>query len=356
MVACALITCIFLIGAARGFADSVTTQERSVTKLADGVYDIRHPDAPDGNVNGNTTVIIGSRTVFVVDSCFVLSEARRDIEQIRRWTDKPVRYLLNTHWHNDHNMGNGLYAAAFPAMDIIAHSETKANMYRTPTTPGRFVKYVEQRKQQLASGHDAGGKPLTDAQIKHLRKSLAGKIQLLEELQTFVPQMPTATFDNRLDIDLGGRAVQVLFLGRGTTPGDAVVYLPKEKIVVAGDLLTHPVLFTYDGYPAEWARTLERLGQLDVEIIVPGHGDVLHDKKFLYLCRDFLDAAATQVHDRLSDLSSSSENPPLEDVRKGVDLSRFRPEFAGNDQEAGQQFDDAAAALVKVLYQREQLK
>jgi len=84
------------------WADSIATHERTVTKLAEGIYEIRHPDAPDTFPQGNTTVIIGDRGVFVVDSCLLPSSARQDIAQIKQWTDKPVLFLLNTHWHFDH--------------------------------------------------------------------------------------------------------------------------------------------------------------------------------------------------------------------------------------------------------------
>jgi cyclase len=82
--------------------DSVATPQRTVTKLAEGVYEIRHKDPPDHYMNGNTVVIIGDSGVLVVDSCYLPSSAREDIAQIRQWTNKPVRYLFNTHWHNDH--------------------------------------------------------------------------------------------------------------------------------------------------------------------------------------------------------------------------------------------------------------
>jgi Metallo-beta-lactamase superfamily len=88
-----------IVAAASCFADTVTTHERTVTRLADGIYEIRHPDAPDTFPQGNTTVIIGERGVFVVDSCLLPSSAREDIAQIKKWTDKPVMFLLNTHWH-----------------------------------------------------------------------------------------------------------------------------------------------------------------------------------------------------------------------------------------------------------------
>src|SRR3954469_18982000 len=86
-------------------ADSTETKERTTSKLADGIYEIRHPDAPDSFPQSNTTVIIGEKSVLVVDSCLLPSTTRQDIEQIRKWTDKPVTYLLNTHWHFDHTLG-----------------------------------------------------------------------------------------------------------------------------------------------------------------------------------------------------------------------------------------------------------
>src|SRR5438477_6977428 len=88
--------------------------ERTISKLADGVYEIRHKNAPDAFTQSNTTVVIGDREVLVVDSCYLPSSAREDIAQIRQWTNKPVRYLLNTHWHFDHTLGNGVYAQEFP--------------------------------------------------------------------------------------------------------------------------------------------------------------------------------------------------------------------------------------------------
>ena len=84
--------------------DSGKSLKRTVTKLADGIYTIRHKDAPDTFPQGNTTVIIGDREVLVVDSCYLPSSAREDIADIRTWTNKPVRYLVNTHWHFDHTM------------------------------------------------------------------------------------------------------------------------------------------------------------------------------------------------------------------------------------------------------------
>src|SRR5271169_2317101 len=90
---------VFLLASLAGAASWVTT-ERTVSKVADGVYVIIHKDAvSEGSPQGNTTVIIGDRGVFVVDACFLTGSAEEDIAEIRRLTPKPVRYLLNTHFH-----------------------------------------------------------------------------------------------------------------------------------------------------------------------------------------------------------------------------------------------------------------
>ena len=89
---------IWLVAAPPLLADSAASNQRKVTKLAEGIYEIQHKDSPDHFTEGNTVVVIGESGVLVVDSCYLPSSAREDIAQIRQWTNKPVRYLLNTHW------------------------------------------------------------------------------------------------------------------------------------------------------------------------------------------------------------------------------------------------------------------
>jgi cyclase len=90
-----------------------------------------------------------------------------------------------------------------------------------------------------------------------------------------------------LDLDLGGRIVELKFLGRGNTNGDGVAYLPNEKILATGDLVDHPVPYLRGGFPAEQIATLEKLKAIDAETLVPGHGDVLHGKEYVQLEIDF---------------------------------------------------------------------
>jgi len=346
---------IMLLGAVIHLPAQAETK-RTVTELATGVYEIEHRDADDGFVNGNTTVIIGDRQVFVVDSCFLPSYAREDIAQIRKWTDKPVAFLLNTHFHNDHNIGNRVYLDAFPALTIIAHAETKKEMdMYGPSSASRVEKTNARFQEILASGKARGGRALTAEEITQLKDALAIRMPITEELKGVKFQSATLTFEEGFTVDIGNREVQVRFLGRGNTPGDAVVYLPKEKIVVAGDLIVHPIPYMYDGYPSEWIQTLDRMGRLDATTVVPGHGPVMHDKTYLYLMRDVMQAAIDQMNTQLRG-SGPAMSKTLDDVKGGVDLSSFRERFTGGDKDLIPAFDDMVSHLVKLVFEEASLR
>src|SRR5580704_7164971 len=269
-----------LLALTPAFADSSSVAERSVTKLADGIYVIRHKSAPNGFPQGNTTVVIGERDVFVVDSCYLPSSAREDIAQIRQWTDKPVRYLLNTHWHADHTRGNGTYVETFPSISIISQTATreliKGNYADHPENAVMIVQRdVGVYRRYLEAGKTDDGTALTEDDKKQLQGILAGTDAVAAEFKGLVPRLPNVTFDRELDLDLGNREVQIKFLGRGNTAGDAVVFVPKEKILVAGDLVVHPGPYMGSGFPTEWSKTLGKMIEMDPQIIVPGHGEIL---------------------------------------------------------------------------------
>ena len=330
--------------------------ERKVTPLAAGVYEIQHQDAGDGFASGNTTVIIGDRQVFVVDSCFLPSAAREDIAQIRQWTDKPVAFVLNTHFHNDHNLGNRAYMDAFPAVTIIAHAETKKDMdLFGPGSEGREEKTNASLQQMLDSGKSQDGKPLSAEDREQIKTALDRRKPGMDELKAVKFQSATLTFDHDFAIDLGNHEVQVKFLGRGNTAGDAVVYLPREKIVVAGDLLVYPIPYIYDGYPTEWIQTLQNLSQLEADTIVPGHGPVMHDKTYVLLLRDLMKSAVEQMNAKLAQ-AGPAMFLTIDDVKGSIDLTSFQQRFAGNNKDLIAAYNDMTANLVKVLFEQASLR
>lgn len=352
-----------LVSASRSFAallivlSTVITKtygqsERTVTKLSDGIYEIEHA----GQGGGNTTVIIGDRQVFVVDAGFLPSAANEDIAQIRKWTDKPVSFLLNTHFHNDHNFGNRVYMDAFPALTIIAHTETKKDMDRFgPGSAARIEKYVQRLKQMLDSGKTSDGTSLTADDIKEVKSEWTRSNSELNELKSIKFQSATLTFQHDFTIDLGNREVQIKFLGRGNTAGDAIVYLPKEKIVVTGDLVVYPIPFMYDGYPNEWIETLQKLIQLDAGTIVPGHGPIMHDKEYIRLICDLQKSAVDQMNDKLSQ-SLPAMFQTLDKVKDSIDLNSFRQHFTHGNKELDASFDEMVNRLVKIVFHEASLR
>ena len=328
-------------GARYSFA---TETGRVVTRVADGVYVIRHPDDVMGT--GNSTVIVGDREVFVVDSEFFPAMAREDIAQIRQWTDKPVGYVLNTHFHNDHNNGNRAYMDAFPGLAIIAQVETKKDM--DLIQPGN-IERARVDFNNFAQGKHGDGRPFSAEEKKELAPSAPELEQAAKDFKELTYQPPTLTFIDEIDIDIGNREVRVKHLGRGNTPGDAIVYLPKEKIIVAGDLLVHPVPYAFDGYPSEWVTTLQKMAQLDAQTIIPGHGPVMHDKSYLYLVTDLMKSAVEQVREGIRKAGHPGFYS-VEKIKSGIDLSPFKPKFAGDDKDIGAQFDTMAEHLVNLSF------
>ena len=331
-------------------ASAMGQPKRTVAQLADGIYEIQHEP------NGNTTVVIGDRQVFVVDSGFRPSSAREDIAQIRQWTDKPVAFVLNTHFHNDHNLGNRVYMEAFPALTIIAHTETKKDM--DLFGPGSLNREERSRARLLEmenTGTGPDGKELDDSGKQQVKDAIANVDAVIAELKDYKFQSATLTFDHDFTIDLGNREVQVKFLGRGNTSGDAVVYLPGERIVMTGDLVVHPIPYLYDGYPVEWIETLEKLAALDAGTIVPGHGSVMHDKTHILLIRDLLKSAVDQMNQKLRQTGPALARN-LDEVKGAVDLSPFRHRFAGDDKDLGDEFDDEASRLIKLVFEEASLR
>lgn len=336
-------------------ADTVTTGETTARELARGVYTIRHADPTADFPDGNTTVIVGSRAVLVVDSGYLPSTARADIARIRGWTERPVRYLLNTHWHNDHVSGNQAYRQAWPGVEIVAHEETRrmiegriaSYLRRFAAAASPFDRQREAWRRTARDGVDGDGKAVSPEQRRAaadaLRRAEAAAMEFSEA--TVVP--PSLTFEHQLRIDLGDRIVELRHAGRGNTGGDVVAWLPAERILVAGDLVAHPVPYAFGGYPAEWAATLRRLAELGPELIVPGHGDVQRGTGYLRRVADLVDSVRAQITAQLDQRGSAFT---VDEALKTIDLAAAKREFAGDDADNQAFFDAAIASLIRIAY------
>jgi glyoxylase-like metal-dependent hydrolase (beta-lactamase superfamily II) len=228
-----------------------------LTKLSDNVYAyVGSSDAsPSHSFAANAGIVIGSDSVLVVDTLISAKEGERFLADIRKVTPKPIKYVVNTHTHLDHALGNCVFAKLGATV----------------------VSQVADRDYLAASGariiENAGHYGLT-----------------AEEMAGTEIALPTLAFGDKLEIDLGGERVILLHPAPSHTAGSLVVLIPRQKLLFAGDILFtdfHP--FLADGDFAGWEKSLDALLALDVERIVPGHGplsgkpDLLAMKEYLVL-------------------------------------------------------------------------
>jgi cyclase len=237
-------------------------------KITEGVY---HAVGTGSIVvMSNATIVEGDRDVLVVDSHVTPGGAWALQEELKAITPKPIRWVVNSHYHFDHSHGNQIYG---PEVQIIGHDFTRAQMVagKSQDSPARefFVggipNTIKTLEGRLATAADAKAK----AQIE---EALAVQRNHLEGVNAVKPTPPTMTLSQSMTLHLGAREVRLLFLGRGHTAGDVVVYLPKERIVATGDLLVNGTSYMGDAFFTEWINTIEALKGVDFETVLPGHG------------------------------------------------------------------------------------
>lgn len=251
---------------------------------------------PEAMLNCNAAVIINADHVLVVDSHSKPSAARALIGQIRKEiTDKPVRYVVNSHFHWDHAQGNLAYPTAFKNVEIVSSTATREWLAREGAP--RLQQSLAEIPQQIAALRAEAEKVKTQANDKH--KQLLAQIAELEsyrkEMNPPPITLPSVTFDQRLVLHRDGKEIHLLFLGRGHTAGDVVVYIPSEKVVATGDLMHGVLPYIADGYPDEWPRTLSALEELDFNRVSPGHGSVQEGKTILANFRGYLEEITEAV-------------------------------------------------------------
>jgi cyclase len=293
--------------------------------VADGVY------AAIGK-NGafcNAAVIVNGADALVVDTHLRPLWAHDLIQQLKGITDKPVRYVVDTHWHPDHVQGNEAYVNVFgPTVEYLAQHNTREDMIHKaiPSIQDSLhdvPEAIAKMEKSLADGKDGQGQPLTPESRSALQAQIADQKVYLEELKKMQITLPTITFERSLYLHkTGDRTIQVLYFGKGHTRGDVVVFLPKEKVVATGDLLTGGIPFMRDGYPVEWVTTLESVQKLDWNVAIPGHGDVQHGKEQIARLISFMKDLVAQVK------AAVAAGKSMDDAKKTVDLSSHAADFS----------------------------
>ena len=257
--------------------------------VAPGVYVFVTPPYGDVGLDGNSVVITSRDGVLVFDTNGTPAAAEAVLAEIRKITDQPVRFVVNSHWHWDHWYGTEVYRRAFPGVRVIAHEKTRELMagpaieFNRPGLESDLPGFLDDLGKRVASAETQTPPP---ASLERMKAALTTGRFFLDQKRSVHHVLPDLTFRDSMTIHLGEREIRILNFGRAVTPGDAMLYLPKEKIAVTGDLLVNPVAFALGVYPSGWLHALEQIDALDATVLIPGHGEPLRDRTLLRATMD----------------------------------------------------------------------
>ena len=295
----------------------VESETHRFVEVAKGVWHV----SGNGKVHtmSNAMVLVGEFDTLIVDSHVTPSAARTLLDSLSVITDKPVRYLINSHYHFDHAHGN----QSFPAgIEIIGHEFTRAKLngdlgnvleertFRSFSDPVPAI--VSTLSEEVAEESDL-------IQKAELEERLRVQTDYMNAIPEVVPTPPNITLADKMTlfqvVPEGSREIQLLHFGRAHTGGDVVIYLPKEKVAFTGDMMLPSLAYMGDGHVDEWPAALEGLKGLDFDTWLPGHGPVMRSKQPITNFQEYL----RDLWDKSSDMHRLGV--PWEDAAKRIDMT-----------------------------------
>ncbi|MBU1041741.1 MAG: MBL fold metallo-hydrolase [Proteobacteria bacterium] len=249
-------------------------QAQGLTKIAENVYSYVgvKDDSPKSSYAANAGIVIGTDGVLVIDTLSTAKEGKRLLKDIRAITKKPIKYVVTTHAHFDHALGSSVFTGL--GATLVGHELNRA--------------YLAKNGENM------------------LKKILTFGLTPQDVAGTRIV-LPSLTFTERLTIRMGGETIELIHLTPSHTPGSTLVYLPRQKVLFAGDVLFtdfHP--FMGEGDIPGWVKALDFIEGMDVTAIIPGHGP-LSAKKDVAEMRDyilFFDAKAKELAPTAKDAAS----------------------------------------------------
>ena len=270
-------------------------------------------------VVGNSAVIVNDNDVVVVDDHVSPAAAWVLLDEVKELTNKPVRTVINTHFHFDHAHGNQVFDRG---VDIIGHEFTREMLLGNKSIGmplyKNYLAGLPQQAADLKKRAAAESDPSRKATLQSQAQAAENNVAAQAELK---PTPPNVTLRTAMTLYRGDREIQIRFLGRGHTAGDVVVYLPKEKVVATGDFLTAALSNMSDAYVNEWAASLDELKKLDFDTVLPGHGEAFTDKAKI----DYFQAYLRDVWSEVGRLKQ--QRVSADEAAKRADLTRHKNHF-----------------------------
>lgn len=301
-----------------------------VDKLAEGIYAVTRTEPPGLMFDCNVAFIVSEEDVIVVDANLTPSSAAETIKALRKITQRPVRYVVNTHWHIDHVGGNATWREAYPGVEFIGHASAREDMATTGEANRReFLEgapgFAARLRENVAKKVNFAGKALTDEE-RAAYLADAGLVEnYVKEGPGIEPVLPTIGIEQAMIIQRGGRAIEIRYLGAGHSRADLVVWIPDERVLIAGDLVVYPVpLVGSTSFPSSYAQALTKLAALKARVILPGHGPLLWNDDYVWTEIHMLESLVSQVK------AAVARGETLEEAGKSVSLEKYRAVIAGD--------------------------
>jgi glyoxylase-like metal-dependent hydrolase (beta-lactamase superfamily II) len=311
---------------ARPTSETRLSPNLEIVQLASGVFAAIRKDPLSLAVNSNSLIIVRDNDVVVVDAQFTRSATQETLAAIRTLTDKPVGYLINTHWHDDHVAGDQVYRDSFPDARFVMHQNTAADLptlgadnrknqvAAAPAVADRF-------EHLLSTGLGIDSTPATELERSSVTSAIRIVRQYLKEAPGFRSITATDTVHRRMTLGSGDQRIDLLWFGQANTRGDLIVHLPSLGIVATGDLVVAPVPFGFNSYPASWINVLDSLLALNPRLVLPGHGPVMRDLSYIRSVQQWLSRINRETSAAVArgdSLGAALETVTLDDVRRTV--------------------------------------
>ena len=293
------------------------------------VHLLTTPDNYFGPVVGNVILIEQGDGFVVIDSGLSAGNGRTVVDYARSLSSKPIKAVAITHWHNDHPQGVSSIRDAYPDVRIISTSATDAGMlgpeaFDIGYSPGAkwdaaMATLTARTKENL---NKLLADPATAPDRKERIKAALGQYdRFLDSFKGSYIVPPTETFERELLLDDSEIPVRLLHLGKANTDGDAIAWLPNQKIVATGDIVVAPTPFGFGSFSGDWIETIGKIKKLGFATLIPGHGVPQTDSSYL----DKLVAALNDLRTQVMPLAKTGM--PLDEVRKKVDFTKSIENF-----------------------------
>ncbi len=300
---------------ARAQAAAAPANLFEIRKVADGVY--AAIARPSVLTNCNGVIFENAGDLLIVDSHAMPSAAAALVAQVRKEVStKPVRYIVNTHFHGDHVQGNAALVKAFPHSVIVSSAETRKILAErgAQSAKGWFdqiPKIIEENERKLAAAR-------SEQEKAFFRQAVADTKAYLAEMRDFTPELPNITFDDNMVIHDKAHDLHLAFCGRGHTAGDIVVYCPQKRALATGDLAHGFLPYIGDGYPREWPRTIDALGAFDFEHAIGGHGAPQRGRARAQQMRAYIEELTEQVE------RGKQQGQSVQELQKTITPARLK--------------------------------